>query len=158
MYYNAFQNERSRTYGCIKAEEDGRGRYLMKAYMYIHTMSDKELRQCKRALRLRRMRRNRSLVSLLGIWTAFCVVFLCEAAFHSVRINACDGFKYYTSVTVDMGDTLWELADEYIDYAHYKDKNAYIAEIRSINHLNESSDIVEGQRLIFPYYSDVYIR
>lgn len=130
----------------------------MKAYKNIDTMSDRELRQYKRTLRLRRMRRNRTLVSLLGLWTALCLVFICVLAFHSVRTSASDGFKYYTSITVESGDTLWDLADEYIDYAHYKDKNGYIAEVRSINHLNEKMDIMTGQRLIIPYYSDVYIR
>ena len=48
--------------------------------------------------------------------------------------------------------------DDYIDYGHYRNKAVYLAEIRSINHLDEHSIITPGQLLIIPYYSNVFLR
>lgn len=111
--------------------------------------------------RIRRRRRKiyyRMPVILLGLWTAVCIVLICSMLWKSVRSNASDGFKYYASVTVEDGDTLWKLTDHFIDYNHYKDKNSYIAEVARINHLNAKYNISAGQVLIFPYYSDEYIK
>ena len=67
-------------------------------------------------------------------------------------------FKYYTQVTVAYGETLWDLSDSYIDYEEYKDKNAYIAEVRSINHLSDENGVRAGQTLIVPYYSYDFVK
>lgn len=67
-------------------------------------------------------------------------------------------FKYYTSITVQNGETLWGIADDYIDYSQYKNKNAYISEVMSINQLDDASDIISGQKLTVPYYSSEFIK
>ena len=67
-------------------------------------------------------------------------------------------FKYYTSITVSYGESLWDIADEYIDYDEYKDKNAYIAEVCSINHIEAEDSIKAGQDLVVPYYSSDFIK
>ena len=55
---------------------------------------------------------------------------------------------------VEYGDTLWSIAQEYVDY-HYDSILEYVNEVRSINHI--TGDIIrEGQTLIVPYYSTVY--
>ena len=64
--------------------------------------------------------------------------------------------KYYTGVIVKSGDTLWTIADNYIDYEQYRSKQAYIDEVCSINNLYEESDIHPGQRLIVPYFSEEF--
>jgi len=60
--------------------------------------------------------------------------------------------KYYTSVSVEKGDTLWTIATEYRT-AEYSGINQYIDELKSINALN-SDTIKTGDTLIVPYYSD----
>lgn len=60
--------------------------------------------------------------------------------------------KYYTSVTVEAGDTLWSIATEYKKTATSSTK-AYIEEIKSINNLS-SDDITAGQNLIVVYYAE----
>ena len=50
-----------------------------------------------------------------------------------------------------------ELADSYIDYDYYKDKNAYIAEVQSINHIEDASSVSAGQEIVVPYYSSEYV-
>ena len=59
--------------------------------------------------------------------------------------------KYYESVLVEEGDTLWSLAGEYSDF-HYDSYEEYIREVRTINHLCEDSLIHEGCYLVLPYY------
>lgn len=130
----------------------------MKGYKNIWEMSDRELRSYRRFLRQRQERRHRILVSVLGLLAALCIALMGTMLVNSVKTNASDGFKYYTSITVENGDTLWNLADQYIDYTHYKSRSSYISEVRHINHLDEKCSIEAGQLLILPYYSDKYVR
>lgn len=65
-------------------------------------------------------------------------------------------YKYYTSVQVKYGDTLWSLADQYADDEHY-DHFSYVAEVKSINHIHDENQIIAGTTLILPYYSSEYI-
>jgi len=64
-------------------------------------------------------------------------------------------YKYYTNIEIQPGDTLWALAEHYID-ENYESREAYIAEVKEINSLNENGDIISGQYLIMPYYSTEY--
>lgn len=85
------------------------------------------------------------------------MILICTLSYRSIKTSANSGFKYYTSVTVESGMTLWGLADEYIDYNYYKDRDSYIAEVKNINHLDEKGSLIAGQRLVLPYYSNEYI-
>ncbi len=130
----------------------------MKKQENIYKMTDREFRSYKRTLRIRRERRQRIYFFILSLFALFCIVFFGAIALHSVRSSASNGFKYYTSVTVEEGDRLWNLVDDYIDYGHYKNKDSYIQEVRTINHLDKDCRITAGQCLIIPYYSDSYLR
>lgn len=65
-------------------------------------------------------------------------------------------YKYYTSIQIQKGDTLWNIADEYItdDYASMDE---YMEEICAINHILPG-DIHSGQYLTIPYYSAEYLK
>ena len=65
-------------------------------------------------------------------------------------------FKYYTSVVIEEGDTLWSIADQYMDRS-VQGKIAYIDEVKSINHIHDGDRITAGQMIIVPYYSTEYI-
>ena len=93
------------------------------------------------------------LAALLATVFMICI---CAVSYRSIMTNASSGFKYYTSVTVESGETLWEIADEYIDYNYYKNKNSYITEVKSINHLDDNCSLMEGQVIVLPYYSSHY--
>ncbi len=58
--------------------------------------------------------------------------------------------KYFTCITVEPGDTLWDIAEEYKteEYASTQD---YIDEVLAINNLN-TANIVSGTSLLIPYY------
>ena len=94
---------------------------------------------------------------LLAVLATASMIFICAVSYGSIRTNASSGFKYYTSVTVENGETLWDIADEYVDYNYYKNKNSYITEVQRINHLDENCCLVTGQTIILPYYSSQYI-
>ena len=129
----------------------------MREQKNIREMSNRELRSYKRALRLRKERRCKALrISIIAIAT-LCIIVIFSASYGAIKSNANSKFKYYTSITVEAGENLWDIADEYIDYDIYENKNNYIAEVQSINHLDESSTIVAGQMLIVPYYSAEFV-
>lgn len=59
--------------------------------------------------------------------------------------------KYYKSIQVEAGDTLWTIADEYIMDLNI-DKVDYIAEICELNHI-DADEINAGQYIVVSYYS-----
>lgn len=78
--------------------------------------------------------------------------------FGSIKAQAAPAelsYKYYTSIQVQKGDTLWNIANAYMS-EEYADVNEYIEEICSINHI-DASEIHSGQYLTIPYYSDQFI-
>lgn len=59
--------------------------------------------------------------------------------------------KYYTSIRIEAGDTLWTIADEYIEDLNI-DKQEYINEICTINNICED-EIHAGDYVVVAYYS-----
>lgn len=129
----------------------------MRNHRNLQKMSDRELRHYGRVLRLRRERRRKMAAAFLTVFATICMIMICAVSYGTIKSNASSGFKYYTQVTVEAGENLWDIADEYIDYGFYRDKDSYIAEVRSINHLDTAGDIVAGQQLILPYYSSEFV-
>lgn len=115
-------------------------------------LSDREKRAYRRELRRRRERRRKIFNVTMAVVVAICLVLIGSLAYGSIHSEANSGLKYFDTVTISYGDTLWELSDQYIDYDHYKDKNAYIREVCRINHIYEDK-LVPGEILFFPYYS-----
>lgn len=122
----------------------------------LQNMDDQALKNYRRALRLRMERMRKLKLAFLTVFVSVSMILICSLSYRTIKTNANSGFKYYTCITVEEGESLWDLADSYIDYDYYKNKNSYIAEVRHINHLDESGSITAGQILIFPYYSGEY--
>lgn len=59
-------------------------------------------------------------------------------------------YKYYTSVLVEQGDTLWSIAQENMT-PEYERIEEYIREVRSLNHLC-GDHIYAGEYLTLPKY------
>ena len=59
-------------------------------------------------------------------------------------------YKYFTSITVQPGDTLSAYADTY-NIAGIKSNEDYIAEVCTINNIDKDN-IISGSRIIIPYY------
>lgn len=64
-------------------------------------------------------------------------------------------YKYYTSIQITAGDTLWSLAQKY-DAPHSNSVKNYINEVKDMNGLTDDT-LMNGQYLIIPYYSDFFI-
>ena len=60
--------------------------------------------------------------------------------------------KYYTSIAIERGDTLWGIASKYMT-SEYGGAKEYIREVRALNHM-DGDCIREGEYLMIPYYSD----
>ena len=61
--------------------------------------------------------------------------------------------KYYKSIEIESGDTLWDIAKEYKD-EHYDSTYDYVDEVMNINHL-DSGEIHAGSYLTIPYYGSL---
>lgn len=130
----------------------------MRTQNRIYEMNEREQRRYARVLRLHRERRKKCLMGAAAMIAAFCLILICSFSYNTIRSNASDGYKYYTSITVGVGESLWEISGNYMDEAHYDSKKDYIAEVCSINHLKDADGITAGQTLIVPYYSSEYIK
>lgn len=60
-------------------------------------------------------------------------------------------YKYFTSIQIMPGDTLWTLADQYCD-ENFRSRDSFIREVLRTNHLLDH-ELREGYYLIVPYYS-----
>ena len=64
-------------------------------------------------------------------------------------------FKYYKSIVVEEGETLWSIASENMG-ADYEDKNSYINEVKQMNGLIDDQ-ITIGSYIIIPYFSYEFV-
>jgi len=95
---------------------------------------------------------------IMFITFTLMIAFLCGITFGSMFASAktsdeksLDTYKYYKTITVESGDTLWDIAVENIT-AEYDSVDDYISEVCSINGL-DSTQIRAGRSLTVPYYS-----
>ncbi len=119
---------------------------------------ERDLRNYQR--KLRRQKEIRRMFILMGI--AVVLVMFFTLSYHVLLTHANTGledvfYKYYTSVQIEPGDTLWSLADKYADCEHYASQEQYITEVMNMNHLT-GEDICAGNYLIIPYYSTEFVK
>ena len=60
-------------------------------------------------------------------------------------------YKYYKSIIIEPGDSLWSIAEEYCNDS-YQDTREYVSELKQLNSLT-SDTIHEGQHLLVAYYN-----
>ncbi|MGI6018507.1 MAG: LysM peptidoglycan-binding domain-containing protein [Marvinbryantia sp.] len=104
-----------------------------------------------RKKRIRQIRRNRRIAAVLFlVLTALNISMLG----HTLSVNAekPETYKYYTDIRVKSGETLWDIAMEYMT-EEYSTPSDYIREVKRINNIGEQ--IQYGQYLTVPYYSEV---
>ncbi len=89
-----------------------------------------------------------TLLLVIGILLVRLTPSLTHANLEEGNIN-----KYYTSIEIESGDTLWDIADHYCTVPQVS-KKEYIAEVKRTNHLS-SSQITAGMHLCVPYYEIV---
>ena len=120
-------------------------------------LSSSELRELK--IRRNRIRRQRQLRRRLVIGAATLIIVACSSlgltSFLSKAAEEPDAYKtkVYSSVMVPFGSDLTQVASEYVDLDYYESCDAYIAEVKFINHLTDD-DVRPGHYLIVPRYTD----
>lgn len=84
------------------------------------------------------------------------LAFLVSGSVKTEAASAHTSYKYYTSIRVESGDTLWNIAQENMS-CEYSDIQEYIDEVCTINHITEN-DIHSGEYITIPYYSEEYLQ
>lgn len=119
------------------------------------TMAREEYRRSRRARVLRQQKARRKMV--FTFFLTLVVIFGIGTFFGTLLTRAKEpkggpSYKYYTNVEIQSGDTLWSLADTYMDTEHYESRTDYMNEVMNINHM-VTDCLVAGEKLIVPYYS-----
>ncbi len=128
----------------------------MNRVMTPYQRSPQDIRS-ERRIRNNRIRRKREMRKhfLLFVMT-FCLIVITSIAVSSFRSSAKNdssqkAAKYYKSIVVSNSDTLWSIAEDYMDDSHYDSIYEYIREVMQINSL-KSDAIYADAHLIVPYY------
>lgn len=115
-----------------------------------------ELRIIQNRIRRQREMRKNLLIAIMTI----CLIITCSFTLNAFRSSAKSdpevSYKYYKSIAVANNDTLWSIAERYMDEDHYGSINDYINEVRYMNSLSDDS-IHYGEYLIVPYYDSQFI-
>ncbi|MBR5419776.1 MAG: hypothetical protein IK115_01365 [Lachnospiraceae bacterium] len=101
------------------------------------------------------------IIALSVFWVLLIlIVSVAAAMLFGTRADAVEDtgevyYKYYKSVKIMEGDTLWSYAEQYRDPAR-QTVQEYIAEVKRTNDM-QGDTLVEGRSLVLPYYSTEYI-
>lgn len=119
-------------------------------------MKQYSIKALNRRRRQLQVRRN---ICILVLSIAAAVVFSAFMLSISTQASELENtaeYKYYKSIEITKGDTLWSIARENMDKNHYKNVSEYVNEVKSMNAM-KSDSIVAGSYLIVPYYSSEFI-
>ena len=107
-------------------------------------------------------RREQERKTKIRLFAILAIILIISATIFSTTIiladtekNNTEYYKYFKSIEIEEGDTLWSIAEEYMTTEHYGSVNEYIKEIKDTNGLS-SDTIKAGQNLIITYYSTEY--
>lgn len=109
-----------------------------------------------RKRRYKRKKRNMTMILFALLFGIFIGWFLGKQQVVSVSANAdknhVQRFKYFTSLEIEKGDTIWDIAKQNMT-EEYNSINDYIEEIKQCNNLS-SDRITAGHYLLIPYYAE----
>lgn len=92
-------------------------------------------------------------VIAVTICIIICGVLIGSGIMAAGRSKASDtpvSYKYYTSIEIEQGDSLWTIACAHMG-EEYSSVQEYIDEVKELNGL-KTDDIHSGQYLTIPYY------
>ena len=110
-----------------------------------------DLRRKRRMARRRRAAKRRELLLAL-IASAVIMIFVMvkTSTVSATPAVAEQKARYYTSITVDKNDTLWDIAGRYYN-ASVENRRDYIANIKKVNGLSGDT-IRNGNKLVIYYW------
>lgn len=98
------------------------------------------------------LRHKRILIIIPGILMVCCIIIICSAHTSASAHDKNIRYKYFKSIVIEDGDSLWSIATEYIS-EEYESINDYIVELKTMNQLDDDT-IHSGQNIVIAYYSD----
>ena len=103
--------------------------------------------------RARKVMIQKRVIAIAGILIVSLLILLESSirTFASSRDNK-PLYKYYTSIQIEKGDSLWTLSDKYIVDGVYS-KDDFIKETSELNHLTNQDELHAGDYLTIAYYS-----
>ena len=127
----------------------------------MRRMRIEDVRSERRILKNRIRRQREMKKNFLILVMTVCLIVTCSITLNGFRSNAKDdstevSYKYYKSIEVTGNDTLWSIAEEYMDEEHYESIADYIEEVKSMNSLKNDT-IHYGEYLIIPYYASDFM-
>ena len=111
------------------------------------------MKECMKT-RTRREAKNFEMKAIMVVLTIFIMMVGVSAFSIKANANSKDNFEYklYTNYCVTSGDTLWSIAEQNVNFDHYKNVGEYVKEIQDINNI-KGDYIINGTYIILPYYS-----
>lgn len=108
----------------------------------------------------KRRRRNHFLGGIFAVILILACSFRFGSFFSSAHGNTNEepvDYKYYKSIEIQKGDSIWSIAERYMD-DKYESVNEYIGELAAVNNLNAHSlnNIKEGDFLMVAYHDTRY--
>ncbi len=110
----------------------------------------------KEAVRKKTIRReilhHRTLIVSVGLILAIFLILVGGSRVHANQAQASGAYEtatVYTSVYVNPGDTLWDIAERYMGGSSV-DHKACVDELRRINHMNAEEDLLAGAYILVP--------
>ena len=121
-------------------------------FEYRRTLRQERLYARQRAARARRIR-------FIALVSTFVFLFISVIGTNLVIANANheDAKSYqkqYIMVDVEKGDTVWDIANEYMSPG-YDEVTDLMKEIGFINNLDEEFSVQSGKVLMIPYYAEI---
>lgn len=110
------------------------------------------IKSINRRRRQLQVRRNICILILSIAAAVVLSAFLVSISTQASELGHGAEYKYFKSIEVTKGDTLWSIAKENMDKDHYKNVSEYVNEIKIMNAM-KSDSIMSGSYIIIPYYS-----
>ncbi len=118
-------------------------------------MSRSERRIRNNKIRRRRERRKNIFLAALTICLVFTLSFTVSGFLSNAKTDSNDiSIKYYKSIMVEHGDTLWSIAAEHVNGTGATAD--LVNEIKELNDLH-GDGITAGSYLVVPYFSNDFI-
>lgn len=124
-------------------------------------MRIEDVRSERRILKNRIRRQQEMKKNFLILLMTTCLIVLGSVSLSGFHSNAKDDsteviYKYYKSITIANDDTLWSIAEQYMDADHYESIGDYINEVKKMNAMTD--DVIHyGDHLIIPYYDNSFV-